>query len=404
MINFAGIYNNRYNMKYGFVRVAAAIPIVKVADCKFNAQQIETQIAIADGKGVQIIIFPELSITGYTCADLFGQSLLLEEAEMALMQIMNNTRQMDIISIIGMPVVMNSTLLNSAVVFQKGKILGIVPKTYLPNYKEFYEQRWFTSALNHPDANVRLCGQNVPVSANLLFDTPETCFGIEICEDMWAPIPPSSALALKGAEIIFNMSADNEGISKHNYVRSLVSQQSARCLAGYVFSSSGFGESTTDVVFAGNGLIYENGTLLAESERFSFKEQLVISEIDVERLRGERLTNTTFAANIGNCLFSFGGAYMKQPRKRGIKPENSKTVNQWGLRGRIPVDPLKPQYIWDNYYDVPQTIYYLEENTREMTEEEKADFRADRKVFSQRYVKLIADERERLRKKARETE
>ena len=146
MINFAGIYNNRYNMKYGFVRVAAAIPIVKVADCKFNAQQIETQIAIADGKGVQIIIFPELSITGYTCADLFGQSLLLEEAEMALMQIMNNTRQMDIISIIGMPVVMNSTLLNSAVVFQKGKILGIVPKTYLPNYKEFYEQRWFTSA------------------------------------------------------------------------------------------------------------------------------------------------------------------------------------------------------------------------------------------------------------------
>ena len=134
-------------MKYGFVRVAAAVPAVKVADCKFNAQQIETQIAIADGKGVQIIIFPELSITGYTCVDLFGQTLLLEEAEIALMQIMNNTRQMDIISIIGMPVVMNSTLLNCAVVCQKGKILGIVPKTYLPNYKEFYEQRWFTSAL-----------------------------------------------------------------------------------------------------------------------------------------------------------------------------------------------------------------------------------------------------------------
>ena len=200
-----------------------------------------------------------------------------------------------------MPVVMNSTLLNCAVVCQKGKILGIVPKTYLPNYKEFYEQRWFTSALNHPDTNIRLCGQNVPVSANLLFDTPDTCFGIEICEDMWAPIPPSSSLALQGAEIIFNMSADNEGIGKHAYVRSLISQQSARCLAGYVFSSSGFGESTTDVVFAGNGLIYENGSLLAESERFSFKEQLVISEIDVERIRGERLTNTTFAANIGNC-------------------------------------------------------------------------------------------------------
>lgn len=156
-------------MKYGFVRVAAAVPAVKVADCKFNAQQIETQIAIADGKGVQIIIFPELSITGYTCADLFGQTLLLEEAEIALMQIMNNTRQMDIISIIGMPVVMNSTLLNCAVVCQKGKILGIVPKTYLPNYKEFYEQRWFTSALNHPDTNIRLCGQKRAGQCQLAF-------------------------------------------------------------------------------------------------------------------------------------------------------------------------------------------------------------------------------------------
>ena len=203
-------------MKYGFVRVAAAVPAVKVADCKFNAQQIETQIAIADGKGVQIIIFPELSITGYTCADLFGQTLLLEEAEIALMQIMNNTRQMDIISIIGMPVVMNSTLLNCAVVCQKGKILGIVPKTYLPNYKEFYEQRWFTSALQLRTETVRLCGHIVPFGANLLFESSDTTFGIEICEDLWATIPPGSSLALQGAEIIFNMSADNEGIGKHS--------------------------------------------------------------------------------------------------------------------------------------------------------------------------------------------
>lgn len=272
-----------------------------MADCKFNAQQIEAQIAIADGKGVQIIVFPELSITGYTCADLFAQSILLEEAEMALMQILNNTRQMDIISIVGMPVILNATLLNCAVVCQRGKIVGIVPKTYLPNYKEFYEQRWFTSASTHPDGQVRLCGQLVPIGAHLLFDTPETCFGIEICEDIWAPIPPSSSLALQGAEIIFNMSADNEGVGKHSYVRSLLAQQSARCLAGYVFSSCGFGESTTDVVFAGNGLIYENGTLLAASERFCFSEQMVISEIDVERLRGERLTNTTFSASIANC-------------------------------------------------------------------------------------------------------
>ncbi len=288
-------------MKHGFIKVAAAVPTVKVADCQFNAQQLEKLIAEAEEKSVQIIVFPELSITGYTCADLFAQSLLREEAEQALARILGGTCQMDIISIVGMPVVLRDTLLNCAVVFQKGKILGVVPKTYLPNYKEFYEQRWFTSALNHPDACVRLCGQDVPVSVHLLFDTPETCFGVEICEDMWAPIPPSSALALKGAEIIFNLSADTEGIGKQAYVRSLISQQSARCLAGYVFSSSGFGESTTDVVFSGNGLIYENGILLAESERFSFKEQLVISEIDVERLRNERLINTTFAANAGNC-------------------------------------------------------------------------------------------------------
>ena len=286
-------------MKFGFVKVAAAIPAVKVADCKFNAQQTETQIMVADGKGVQIVIFPELNLTGYSCGDLFSHRILIEQAEMALMQVVNNTRQLDIVSIVGMPVVVNSTLANCAVVFQRGKILGVVPKTYLPNYKEFYEQRWFSSSLTYDGiSEVRLCGQIVPFGKDLLFETSDTCFGIEICEDVWAPVPPSSELVLKGAEIIFNMSADTENISKHQYLRSLLAQQSARCLAGYVFSSCGFGESTTDVIFAGNALIYENGSLLAESERFSFSEQLVISEIDVERLRSERLVNTTFAASV----------------------------------------------------------------------------------------------------------
>lgn len=288
-------------MNYGFVKVAAAVPRVKIADCSFNAERIESQIMVADGQGVQIIIFPELCITGYTCGDLFGQQLLLEEAEMALIQILNNTRQLDIISILGMPVVVNSTVINAAVAIQKGKILGIVPKTYLPNYKEFYEQRWFTSALEVKEENARLCGQMAPMGTNLLFETADTTFGIEICEDLWSTIPPSSSLALQGAEILFNMSADNEGIGKHSYLRSLISQQSARCIAGYVFASSGFGESTTDVVFGGNGLIYENGTLLACSQRFSFEEQLIISEIDVEHLRAERRINTTFAASKGNC-------------------------------------------------------------------------------------------------------
>ena len=288
-------------MNYGYVKVAAAVPRVKVADCKFNAGEIEKEIIIADGKGVQIIVFPELCITGYTCGDLFAQQLLLEEAEMGLIQILNNTRQLDIISIVGMPVASNGVLLNTAVVIQKGKVLGVVPKTYLPNYKEFYEKRWFTSACEVSETNVRLCGQVVPLGGNLLFETADTTFGIELCEDLWAPIPPGSVLALQGAELLFNLSADNECIGKHAYLRSLISQQSARCIAGYVFSSCGFGESTTDVVFAGNGLIYENGALLAASKRFSFEEQVVISEIDVERLRAERRVNTTFASCRARC-------------------------------------------------------------------------------------------------------
>ncbi|WP_373719528.1 nitrilase-related carbon-nitrogen hydrolase, partial [Bacteroides heparinolyticus] len=246
-------------MNYGYVKVAAAVPRVKVADCRFNAEQIEKEIIIADGKGVQIIAFPELCITGYTCGDLFAQQLLLEEAEIGLIRILNDTRQMDIISILGMPVACNGLLLNVAVVIQKGKVLGVIPKTYLPNYKEFYEKRWFTSACEVRESSIRLCGQVVPMGRNLLFETADVTFGVEICEDLWAPIPPSSVLALQGAELLFNLSADTEAIGKHAYLRSLIGQQSARCISGYVFSSCGFGESTTDVVFAGNGLIYENG-------------------------------------------------------------------------------------------------------------------------------------------------
>lgn len=283
-------------MAHGYVKVAAAVPRVKVADCRFNASEIEKQIMIADGKGVQIIVFPELSMTAYTCGDLFGQQLLLEEAEMGLIQVLSDTRQLDIVSILGMPVTMTGgRLLNAAVVIQKGKVLGVVPKTYLPNYKEFYEKRWFTSATEVNEASVRLCGQMAPLGSRLLFEAADTTFAIELCEDLWAPIPPSCELALQGAEIVFNLSADDESIGKHTYLRSLIAQQSARCLAGYVFSSCGFGESTTDVVFAGNGLIYENGRLLAASRRFAMEEQLVESEIDVEFLRTERRVNTTFA-------------------------------------------------------------------------------------------------------------
>ena len=285
-------------MNYGFVRVAAAIPNVKIGDCKHNAQQIESLIIQAEGKGTEVICFPELCITAYTCGDLFAQQILLDNAEMALISILDFTRSLDIISIIGLPIPYRGTLLNCAAIIQKGKILGIVPKTYLPNYKEFYEQRWFTSGDVHGDNTVLICGQQVPLSRNLIFSTPSCRFGVEICEDVWAPIPPSSELTLKGAEIIFNLSADNEGVGKHDYLKSLLAQQSARCLCGYVFAGAGFGESTQDVVFAGKALMFENGLQLAESERFSFKEQLVIGEIDVERLRTERRVNTTFGASM----------------------------------------------------------------------------------------------------------
>ena len=283
-------------MNNHFVRVAAAVPAVKVADCCYNTKKIEALMRAAEEKAVSVITFPELSVTGYTCGDLFAQQLLLEKAEEYMGQLLQRTADLDIIAIVGLPVCDNGVILNAAVVFQHGKILGIVPKTYLPNYKEFYEKRWFTSATDYSNCELTICGQTVPVSPSLLFRTKETTFGIEICEDLWAAIPASSKTALAGAEIIFNLSADNEGIAKHDYLRSLIAQQSARCLCGYVFSSCGFGESTTDLVFAGNGLIYENGTLLAESERFSFDEQLIFSEIDIDAIRNDRKVNTTFAA------------------------------------------------------------------------------------------------------------
>jgi NAD+ synthase (glutamine-hydrolysing) len=287
-------------MNYGFVKVAAAVPRVKVADCPSNVERIERLVAEAEARGAEVVVFPEMCVTGYTCGDLFGQQLLLEQAEMGLMRLLGATRHLGIITIVGMPVVANDALVNAAVVLLRGRVLGVAAKTYLPNYKEFYEQRWFTSADRLTTDSVRLCGQVVPIGANLLFEASGFTFGIEICEDLWAAIPPSSSLALQGADILFNASASNESVGKHRYLRSLISQQSARCVAGYVYASCGFGESTTDVVFAGNGLIYENGALLAHSQRFSLDEQLMVSEIDVERLRATRRTNTTFAANQAN--------------------------------------------------------------------------------------------------------
>lgn len=286
-------------MKYGFITVAAAVPSVKVADTEYNVKQIEDFVAQAEGKGVEIIVFPELSITGYSCQDLFLQQLLIEQSEVAVMQLLDFTRKLDIICIVGAPVNISGSLYNCAIVIQHGVIVGMVPKTYLPNYGEFYEKRWFSSSKNLQPTDIRYAGNTVSVVPDpILFRTSDNVlFGIEICEDVWAAEPCSNKLTLLGADIIFNLSASDELIGKHDYLMSLLSQQSARTISGYVYSGCGFGESTQDVVYGGNALIFENGTLLSESERFSFKPQLVINQIDVEKLRVERQKNTTFV----NC-------------------------------------------------------------------------------------------------------
>lgn len=286
-------------MEYGFVKVASAVPTVKVADCRHNAWQMAEMIADAANQNVEIIIFPELSITGYTCGDLFAQSVLLEEAEKSLEWLVAETQSLPVISIVGIPHPHNGSLINAAVVFQSGKILGVVPKTFLPNYKEFYEKRWFASALQTPECVTSICGQRVPMQRDMLFTTGNTTFGVEICEDLWSTIPPSSFLSLEGAEIVFNMSADNDCVGKHSYLRNLVKQQSARCIAGYVFSSCGFGESTTDVVFAGTSIICDNGSIIAEGERFAMDRRMTVGEIDVESIRNDRRVNTTFAESRG---------------------------------------------------------------------------------------------------------
>ena len=283
-------------MKYGLIKVAAAIPGVRVADVEYNLQQMESLIAQAEGKGVEIIVFPELSLTGYTCQDLFQQQLLLDKAEEAVLVLLDFTRKLDVIAVVGLPVRIGALLYNCAAVIQHGCLLGIVPKTYLPNYREFYEKRWFASATDLMLQEIYLAGSPVMVSNEpIVFRTCDGVgFGIEICEDVWAPLPPSNNLALAGADIILNLSATDELVGKHDYLCSLLAQQSARMICGYVYSSCGFGESTQDVVYGGNAMIFENGQLLAEASRFALEPQMRIMQIDIDRLRADRQSNTTF--------------------------------------------------------------------------------------------------------------
>jgi NAD+ synthase (glutamine-hydrolysing) len=311
--------------QFGFLRVAAATPTLRVADCAYNVEHILGLMDRAEEQGVAVLVFPELSLTGYTCADLFQQAALQTGALAALEHVVRaSTGRFSGLAIVGLPLALDDRLFNCAAVLHKGKVLGLVPKSFIPNYKEFYECRWFAPAASARSRQVDLDGQAVPFGTSFLFEATEKrsgvfsgadqsvtgsqpsarcgqdsrplfCIGVEICEDLWVPIPPSSFQALQGATLLVNLSASNEVISKSAYRRQLVVNQSGRCMAAYVYAASGVFESTTDVVFGGHSMIAENGVLLAEAERFGREDSLLVADIDLERLQADRIRTNSFS-------------------------------------------------------------------------------------------------------------
>ncbi len=283
--------------RYGFLKVAAAVPQVRVADCAFNASRIIEMTQRAAQRGVEIIAFPELSLTGYTCGDLFLRPALLDAAEEALSNILKATRKLPLALIVGLPIRYGNELYNCAAIGAQGRLMGVVPKCHIPNYGEFYEARWFASGADITSDTLNLFGNEVDFGRDLTFSVNGAEFGVEICEDMWNAVPPSSLLAQAGAKVLFNLSASPESAGKHDYLRTLIAQQSARTLSAYVYCSAGPGESSTDSVFAGNGIIAECGWVMRESERFATDEQLVVADVDLERIDNDRRRMTTFCSS-----------------------------------------------------------------------------------------------------------
>ena len=281
-------------MRHGLITVAAATPRIKLADCGYNMQQSLALIRQASAQGVKLLVLPELGLTGYTCADLLYQPLLLQEAERALQELLALTADLEVLYLVGIPLRRDGLLYNCAAVCHRGKLLGLVPKTCLPAYGEYSESRWFSVGPETP-VSLQVCGQSTLFGRNLLFrcrQLPEFVMGAEICEDLWAPLPPSYGLAAAGATVICNLSASSEGVGKAEYRRKLVCGQSARLLAAYLYASSGEGESTADVVFSGHDLIAENGALLAEQR---FRQGLLVTQIDLFRLEQERRRTQAYA-------------------------------------------------------------------------------------------------------------
>lgn len=280
--------------EYGYVRCAAASLKMEVANPRWNEQEMEHIIAEAVSNGVAILVLPECAMTGYTCADLFFQKTLLEETEHQIAKLKKFLEGKEIIVAVGAPIQIENKLYNMGIVLQNGHILGMVPKTYLPNYNEFYEQRWFASSADLKESELEFLGEKVPVGRDLLFGNQNTYFALEICEDLWSVTPPSDTYALNGATILLNLSASNETIGKKEYRENLIKMHSAKQISAYVYASSGPLESTTDILFSGATLIYENGSKLAEGKRFQFDNTLTIADVDVEKLFHDRMKNTSF--------------------------------------------------------------------------------------------------------------
>jgi NAD+ synthase (glutamine-hydrolysing) len=284
---------------HGFLRVGAATPKLQVADPEFNLKEILAQVAEARELGCQVLVFPELALSGYTSGDLFfSLSTLVAGSERALEGLLRASTSHATVIVVGLPVFAFGRLFNCAAVLQSGRLLGVVPKSFLPGYREYYEERWFSAARDALSDSVRLAGAQVPFGTDILFgleDEPGVTLGVEICEDLWSPVPPSSRLAVAGAVVLLNPSASNEIVGKAEYRRELVTQQSGRTLSAYVYANCGVHESTTDVVFGGQLLVAENGVLIAEGERFKRDGDLIVTDVDTERLLVERARQTSFA-------------------------------------------------------------------------------------------------------------
>ncbi len=309
----------------GYFRVSACVPEVVISDCEKNAQSIIRLAGKAASEGARVAVFPELSTTGYTCGDLFFSNHLLRQSGAALEAIAEATAEMDMAVVVGAPILYNDALYNCAVTLFHGRVAMITPKTYLPNYGEFYERRWWTPGNGITDGyahilgTAQLCG---PFSSRQLFEMCGVKVGIEICEDLWAPVAPSISMAMGGAEVLLNLSASNDVIGKYEYLTKLISMQSARAVAGYVYASAGFGESSTDLVFDGKAIIAENGYIIAKNERWNMGEQYVVADIDIDALRHDRIHRKTFADCAANNVKTeyevqhllMGGLYVEELR------------------------------------------------------------------------------------------